>query len=118
MGKKKVAILGATGVVGQRFIQLLQNHPWFEIEAIAASERSSGKKYGKVANWTLESELPREISQMHVVDTNVKAIEKIGNIDIVFSSLPTSVAEKVEIEFAKEFFGEFGGIFEKLMDKE
>jgi len=47
--KRKVAILGATGAVGQRFIQLLQGHPWFQIEVLAASERSAGKKYGTLA---------------------------------------------------------------------
>ena len=49
--KRKVAILGATGAVGQRFIQLLQGHPWFQIEVLAASERSAGKKYKEACNW-------------------------------------------------------------------
>ena len=56
--KRKVAIIGATGAVGQRYIQLLQGHPWFKIEVLAASERSAGKKYKDAANWLMESDLP------------------------------------------------------------
>jgi aspartate-semialdehyde dehydrogenase len=53
--KRKVAILGATGAVGQRFIQLLQDHPWFKISVLAASERSAGKKYGDACSWLMET---------------------------------------------------------------
>ena len=79
--KRKVAILGATGAVGQRFIQLLQGHPWFQIEVLAASERSAGKRYGQACNWTMESDLPKKIADMTVVDANVEAVEKAGNRD-------------------------------------
>ena len=98
--KRKVAILGATGAVGQRFIQLLQGHPWFNIEVLAASERSAGKKYKDACNWTMESNLPREIAEMTVIDANVESVEKAGNVDIVFSSLPGDLAGPVEAEFA------------------
>jgi aspartate-semialdehyde dehydrogenase len=98
--KRKVAILGATGAVGQRFIQLLQGHPWFQIEVLAASERSSGKRYSQACNWTMESELPKEIAEMTVADVHVDSVEKAGDIDIVFSSLPTDIAGPVESEFA------------------
>ena len=98
--KRKVAILGATGAVGQRFIQLLQGHPWFNIEVLAASERSAGKKYKDACNWTMESNLPREIAEMTVTDANVESVEKAGNVDIVFSSLPGDLAGPVETEFA------------------
>lgn len=98
--KRKVAILGATGAVGQRFIQLLQGHPWFNIEVLAASERSAGKKYKDACNWTMESNLPREIAEMTVTDANVESVEKAGNVDIVFSSLPGDLAGPVEAEFA------------------
>ncbi|HIE13765.1 TPA: hypothetical protein EYP70_00675 [Candidatus Bathyarchaeota archaeon] len=54
--KRKVAILGATGTVGQRFIQILKDHPWFEIEVLAASARSAGKKYNDACTWRLSSE--------------------------------------------------------------
>jgi aspartate-semialdehyde dehydrogenase len=101
--KRKVAILGATGAVGQRFIQLLQNHPWFEIGVLAASERSAEKKYREACNWILGSEMPDDIGEMTLVNTDVKSVEKVGNVDIVFSSLPANVASKIEEEFAKKY---------------
>jgi aspartate-semialdehyde dehydrogenase len=97
---RKVAILGATGAVGQRFIQLLQGHPWFQIEVLAASERSAGKKYKDACTWTMESDLPREIAEMPVVHADVESVEKAGNIDFVFSALPGDLAGSVEAEFA------------------
>jgi aspartate-semialdehyde dehydrogenase len=97
---RKVAILGATGMVGQRFIQLLQGHPWFKIEVLAASERSAGKKYRDACNWVMESDLPREIAEMNVVDADIESVEKAGNVDLVFSSLPGDIAGPVEAEFA------------------
>jgi aspartate-semialdehyde dehydrogenase len=97
---RKVAILGATGAVGQRFIQLLQGHPWFQIEVLAASERSAGKKYKDACNWLLESNLPREIAEKPVVHADVESVEKAGNIDFVFSALPGDLAGPVESEFA------------------
>ncbi len=98
--KRKVAILGATGAVGQRFIQLLQGHPWFKIEVLAASERSAGKKYKDACGWVMESNLPREIAEMTVADATVDAVEKAGDVDLVFSSLPGDLAGPVEAEFA------------------
>jgi len=97
---RKVAILGATGAVGQRFIQLLQGHPWFQIEVLAASERSAGKKYKDACNWLLESNMPREIAEMPVAHADVESVEKAGNIDFVFSALPGDLAGPVEAEFA------------------
>ncbi len=97
---RKVAILGATGAVGQRFIQLLQGHPWFKIEVLAASERSAGKKYKDACNWLLESNLPREIAEMKVAHADVESVEKAGNVDFVFSALPGDLAGSVEAEFA------------------
>jgi len=58
MAKIKAGVLGATGAVGQRFIERLQDHPWFELTSLAASERSAGKKYREAAKWRPESELP------------------------------------------------------------
>jgi aspartate-semialdehyde dehydrogenase len=98
--KRKVAILGATGAVGQRYIQLLQGHPWFEIAVLAASERSAGKKYGEACNWILDSNLPKEVAQMPVVNVDVASVEKAGDVDLVFSSLPGDLAGPVESEFA------------------
>ncbi len=76
--KRKVAVLGATGAVGQRFITLLQNHPWFKIEVLAASERSAGKKFKDACNWVMETDMPKEISEMPVAYTDVESIEERG----------------------------------------
>ena len=62
MERRRVGILGATGMVGQRFIQLLNNHPWFEIAWLAASERSEGKTYGEACRWKLDTPMPARIA--------------------------------------------------------
>ncbi len=98
--KRKVAILGATGAVGQRFIQLLQGHPWFQIEVLAASERSAGKRYGQACNWVIESNMPKQMAEMTVADATVAAVEKAGDVDLVFSALPGDLAGPIESEFA------------------
>jgi aspartate-semialdehyde dehydrogenase len=98
--KRKVAILGATGAVGQRFIQLLQNHPWFQISVLAASERSAGKKYKDACPWLMETEIPKEIAEMPVVNADVESVECVGeDVDLVFSSLPGELAGTVEAQF-------------------
>lgn len=91
-----VGILGATGTVGQRFIQLLQGHPQFEITALAASDRSSGKSYGEACAWKLTGEIPENVR-----DITVQPIEPPLECDIVFSSLPSSVARETEESFAR-----------------
>jgi len=98
--KYKVAVLGATGMVGQKFIQLLQDHPWFEISALAASERRVGKVYGQEADWLVSSEVPDSVRDMEMVAMNPKRVDA----DIVFSALPSDVAREVEAEFAKAGF--------------
>lgn len=101
--KRKVAVLGATGAVGQRFIQLLQNHPWFKIEVLAASERSAGKKFKDACSWIMESSLPHEIAEMDVVNADVESVEAAGNVELIFSSLPAEAAGQVELDFAKKY---------------
>ncbi|MDR2203667.1 MAG: aspartate-semialdehyde dehydrogenase [Nitrososphaerota archaeon] len=97
--KRKVAILGATGAVGQRFIQLLHEHPWFQIDVLAASERSAGKKYKDACSWLMETELPKEIAELPVVNADVDSVEQAGTVDMVFSSLPGELAGSVEAQF-------------------
>jgi len=101
--RRKVAILGATGAVGQRFIQLLQEHPWFEIEGLAASERSAGKRYREACAWRMETPLPPEIGEMTVANASPKAVSEAGNMDLVFSALPGDMAGPVEEEFAAKY---------------
>jgi aspartate-semialdehyde dehydrogenase len=115
--KRKVAILGATGAVGQRYIQLLQGHPWFQIEVLAASERSAGKKYGEACNWLMETNLPEEIAEMPIVNADVESVEKAGAVDLVFSSLPGDLAGPVESQFAG-FFPVFSKASAHRMEKD
>ena len=101
--KREVAILGATGTVGQRFIELLQGHPWFEISVLAASERSAGKKYKEACRWRMETPMPEEVKDMTVVNSNLKEVQQAGSVDFVFSALPGSIAGPIEEEFAAEY---------------
>ncbi len=97
MGKKyRVGILGATGTVGQRFIQLLQGHPQFEITALAASDRSAGKPYAEACAWKLAGAIPENVREIAVMP-----IEPPLDCDIVFSSLPSTVARETEEAFAR-----------------
>jgi aspartate-semialdehyde dehydrogenase len=98
--KLKVGILGATGMVGQRFIEGLQDHPWFTVEALLASERSAGKKYSEAAKWYLPSSIPEEIADMTVEEMDPKNAEKLG-LDLVFSAIPSELAREREAAFAK-----------------
>ncbi len=94
----KAAVLGATGMVGQLFIQLLIGHPWFEVSVVAASERSAGKKYSEVAKWKLATPTPKSVHDLEVMDITPKAVK---DVDIVFSALPAEVAGETEEDFAK-----------------
>jgi len=94
--KFRVGILGATGVVGQRFIQLLESHPQFEVTALAASDRSQGKTYAEACTWRLPGEMPDAVRQI-AVQAPAPPLE----CDFVFSSLPGDVAKQTEEEFAR-----------------
>lgn len=95
----KVGILGATGMVGQRFIELLEKHKWFRIEALMASERSAGKKYKDAANWYLAGDMPTDISEMNVQDMDPAMAD---DLDLVFSAIPSDIAGKTEAAFAEK----------------
>lgn len=96
MKKIPVGILGATGMVGQKFIELLAIHPWFEIVALAASDRSINKQYKHAMKWSMSSTLPKNIGEMEVVPCEPNLPCKV-----VFSGLDSSVAGEVEEAFAK-----------------
>jgi len=93
--KYPIGILGATGMVGQRYIQLLENHPWFEIVWLAASDRSSGKPYGEAAKWRLDTPLPDRIAGMTVAPADPEGAPKI-----VFASVDAAIARELEPKFA------------------
>lgn len=96
MKKFRVGILGATGTVGQRFVQLLEGHPQFEITALAASDRSAGKPYAEACAWKLRGEIPKDVREIEV-----QPIEPPLDCDIVFSSLPSNIARETEEAFAR-----------------
>lgn len=102
MAKVKVAVLGATGNVGQRIIQLLVDHPWFELVSITASDRSVGKKYRDAANWRLNAEIPENARDMMVAPTEPKGVD--DGAKLVFSALPADIAKAVEPKFAEAGF--------------
>ncbi|MBV8856605.1 MAG: aspartate-semialdehyde dehydrogenase [Acidobacteria bacterium] len=94
--KYRVGILGATGTVGQRFIQLLEGHPQFEVAALAASDRSKGKAYSEACAWRLPGEMPEAVRGL-----KVEAPEPPLDCEIVFSSLPGDIARETEESFAR-----------------
>src|SRR5712692_10554796 len=94
-----VAVLGATGMVGQRFIELLQGHPWFELVALAASEQHGGRSYSDVTRWRLPgSEMPANAAALPVMACRPQALP---GVSIVFSALPAEVAGEIEADFAR-----------------
>lgn len=92
-----VAVLGATGSVGQRFVALLNNHPWFKVVALAASDRSAGQAYSKATRWVLDTPMPEYAKDMVIVPANTNAVQA----QIVFSALHTEIANELEPQFAK-----------------
>src|SRR6516225_1926433 len=96
MKKLDVGILGATGMVGQRFVSLLENHPWFELAWLGASERSTGKSYAEACSWRLRSPMPKNARDMAVHDCRPG-----GAPQLLFSSLDSKVAGELEKEFAR-----------------
>lgn len=96
MNKIPIAILGATGIVGQKFVELLSAHPWFEIVVLCASPRSAGKKYAEATKWMMSSSLDLRLANMIVQDTVPTFASRI-----VFSALSSSVAGEIEENFAR-----------------
>ncbi len=96
MAKIPVGILGATGAVGQRFISLLANHPWFEISDVLASERSAGQRYGDATRWILDPPMPAHVADLQVRPTEPGA----AKARILFSALPSGQARELEPAFA------------------
>ncbi len=106
MEKKRVAIIGVTGAVGQEFVQSLHNHPWFEVTQIAASERTAGKKYldairneSGIVAWDVGGEIPE-----YIKDMMVKKIDELdtSQLDLVFSSIESVAARDIETKVAAE----------------
>ena len=92
-----VAVLGATGAVGQAFIRLLASHPWFDLVEVAASERSAGRPYEEAARWIGDDQIPAHVAKLTVLPCDPKSVKS----PIVFSALDSSVAGEAEAAFAK-----------------
>lgn len=100
--KIRVGVLGATGAVGQRFVELLADHPWFKLTALAASDASAGRPYGDACRWLLSSDMPSHVADMIVHETTPTI-----DCDLTFSALPGSLAGPVEENFASAGYGVF-----------
>jgi aspartate-semialdehyde dehydrogenase len=96
-GKIDVAVLGATGSVGQRFVQLLEDHPWFQVAELVASDRSAGKRYGDACDWRLSGSMPGSARNIMV-----KGLDGALDSSVVFSSLPGGLALEIETKLAGE----------------
>jgi aspartate-semialdehyde dehydrogenase len=93
--KLPVGILGATGIVGQRFVQMLEHHPWFEVAWLAASDRSEGRLYGNAARWRLKRTIPTRVAEMKVAPARPEGAPKI-----IFAALDAAIAAELEPSFA------------------
>src|SRR6266513_3899727 len=93
--KISVGLLGATGIVGQRFVQMLEDHPWFEVAWLAASDRSEGRPYGEAARWKLKTAIPARVAQMQVSPAKPDGAPKV-----IFAALDASIAAELEPQFA------------------
>jgi aspartate-semialdehyde dehydrogenase len=100
MERRNVGILGATGMVGQRFIQLLADHPWFNITWLAASDRSAGKTYAEACNWKLDTPIPAHIARM-IVQPNTPEASQTELPRILFAALDADIARELEPKFAE-----------------
>lgn len=94
----RAAVLGATGIVGQHIVKILSKHPWFQISAVAASERSHNMRYREAGKWRIPGSIPEEAADLILVSPEPASV---GDVDIVFSALPADVALGVEQNFAR-----------------
>ena len=105
MKSYNVGVVGATGMVGQRFISLLENHPWFHITTLAASSRSAGKKYGELmeGRWTMSTPLPSNVKDIVVKDADAGAEEIASNVDFIFCAvdMDKQATKELEEKYAK-----------------
>jgi aspartate-semialdehyde dehydrogenase len=111
MSKLCVGVLGATGAVGQRFAQLLADHPYFDLQVLAASERSAGKTYREATNWILTTPMPARLETMPIQEMSLNL-----DCDLLFSALPTAQAHEWESRFAAAGYAIFSNAGAHRMD--
>jgi aspartate-semialdehyde dehydrogenase len=114
VNKRKVAVLGATGMMGQKFVQLLVHHPWFDVSALAASDKSARRTYATAVGSRRDTELPMELAGLVLTEPTPKAV---GDPDIAFSALPAEVAGPIEEEFARAGVPVFSNASSHRMDQ-
>ncbi|MDB5075319.1 MAG: aspartate-semialdehyde dehydrogenase [Chloroflexi bacterium] len=105
------AVLGATGMVGQYFVSLLANHPWFSLDAVVASDRSAGKRYADACRWLLSADMPEQARNLEVSPLRAELSARV-----VFSALPSDVAGAVEVDYAKRGHMVFSNASSHRMD--
>lgn len=113
MNKIRVGVLGATGAVGQRFAQLLANHPYFDLTVLAASDRSAGKTYREAANWVLTQPIPEQLADITVQEMSTEL-----PCELLFSALPTGSAKEWESKLAAAGYGIFSNAGFHRMDSD
>ncbi len=111
----RAGLLGATGMVGQRFIQFLDGHPQFDLAALFASPNSAKRAYGRIGKWTLPTEMPDFVRDMVVEATSPEAVESSG-VDLVFSALPSAIAGETESEIVARGIPVFSNAAAHRMD--
>jgi aspartate-semialdehyde dehydrogenase len=117
MDKMRVAILGATGMVGQRFIEALIDHPFFEVGTLVASAKREGGKYIETGRWKLETPLPERIGEIKLIAPDAKKIASSG-VRIAFSALPSDAATELETDLAKRGIAVFSNTASHRMDRD
>ncbi|GAB4427841.1 MAG: aspartate-semialdehyde dehydrogenase [Anaerolineae bacterium] len=113
MSKISVGVLGATGAVGQRFVQMLANHPYFDLTVLAASERSAGKTYREATNWILTDPMPTSLA-----DATVQEMDTNLDCQLLFSALPTGQAVEWEHQYAEAGYAVFSNAGAHRMDSD
>jgi len=99
----EVGVLGATGLVGQRFVALLAKHPWFKLRLVTASSKHVGKRYGETVNWVIDTPLPSNVRDLEIKPTDPEVITK-EQPDILFSALPSDAALDIELKLVRKGF--------------
>lgn len=117
LDKIGVAVLGATGAVGQRFVQLLHAHPWFDLEILAASGKSAGNRYEDVVNWSLIEKMPEGIGEKKIEQIDTKKLKSEG-VELIFSALPSEIAKDVEMDIASNGLNVFSNASAYRMTKD
>lgn len=101
--KMKTAVLGCTGLVGQQFVRMLDGHPFFELTFLTASKNSEGRKYKEAVDWSLIGDIPVKAGMIVISDTSVESICE-SKVDVIFSALPSAVAEEIELKLIEKGF--------------